>query len=95
MKILHMIGTVDGHDYAAVTFENIFKGSTGKELIDKVESGETLAGTEYDEEFEFNVRVVEVPEETISDELLDFIKKDVVDYDDSKHSNFYLETETI
>ena len=96
MKILHLQGTTEGHDYAALTFEQAFSGQHVDKLIKRVISGEKLVAEDEDgEEVEFDIRIVDVPDIVISREFRDFIKNDVIDYDAGKHSNFYLPTETI
>jgi len=84
MKIL----LIEHHnDYEATDFENTYYGQEVSDLIAKVENGEKLVG----EAGELPVKVVTIPEETISKEFIRFIRNEVQDYDHSKHCNFYLE----
>ena len=95
MKILHLVGTTEGHDYAALSFEQAFSGQHVDKLIKKVLNGEVLRHEEDGEEMEFDIRIVDVPDIVISREFRNFIKDDVIDYDAGKHSNFYLPTEIL
>lgn len=95
MKILHVVGTTEGHDYAALTFQNAFAGESAKKLIERVSKGETLTCEEDGETIEFDIHVVDTPDIVVSKELRNFIKNDVIDYDDGKHSTFYFEFETV
>ena len=93
MKILHILA--DG-DYDACSFEAEDKGQKVSDLIVKVEAGEILTYKSQDgdvEHFDLDARVVEVGE--IDKRFLDFVRDDVQDYDDSKHTNFYLENEEV
>ncbi|MBT9167788.1 MAG: hypothetical protein DDT19_01131 [Syntrophomonadaceae bacterium] len=93
MKILKIIA--DG-DYDALTFEEKFSGQKISDLIAQVENGKMLAykDDESDEEAtELNTRVYDVGE--IDERFLQFVRNEVQDYDDVKHSNFYLETQTL
>ena len=76
-----------GNDYDAVDFENVYHGQLVKDLISKVESGETLVG----EGGELSAEVITIPETTLSNELIDFIRNEVQDYEHTKHTNFYIE----
>ncbi len=84
MKIL-LVRTEN--DYEALDFENVFHGQEVSDLIAKVEAGETLEG----ESGALPVTIVTIPEETLSKELVDFIRHEVQDYDSTKHTNFYLD----
>lgn len=95
MKILHVKGTTEGHDYAAATFQSAFVGESVKKLIDRIRKGETLSCEEDGETIEFDIRLVDTPDIVVSRELRNFIKNDVIDYDESKHSTFYFEFENI
>mgnify|MGYP001578046829 CR=1 FL=1 len=86
MKILKIIA--DG-DYDALTFEEKFNGQKIADLILQVESGKILT---YDD-VELNAQVYEVGD--IDDRFLKFVREEVQDYDDVKHSNFYLENQIL
>lgn len=79
------------YDYEALDFENIYTGQSVSDLIAKVEAGEALEG----ESGPLPVEVVVIPEETLSPELINFIRTSVQYYDQTKHSNFYLSGDTV
>lgn len=95
MKILHLIGTEEGHDYAALLFEEAYSGQHVDKLIKKIQNGEKLTAVQDEEQVEFNIRIIDTPDIVISREFRDFIKNELLDYDDGKHSNFYLQTDII
>ena len=84
MKIL-LIKTEN--DYEAVDFENIYKGQEVTELIEKLNNGEDLVG----ESGVLPAEIWHIPEQSLSPELVKFIRNKVQDYDHTKHTNFYLE----
>lgn len=88
MKILHILAE---EDYAALDFETVYAGQHVDKIIKHLESGGKLEG----ERGEIMYRIVDVPDIVISREFRDFIKKQVMDYDDTKHSNFYLYTDIV
>ena len=88
MKIL-LIRTEN--DYEAVDFENVYAKQNVSDLIAKIETGETLVG----EAGELPTKVVTVPDVSISHEFIDFIRREVQDYEHTKHTNFYLENTII
>lgn len=83
-KVLLVSG--DG-DYAANSFEGEHGGTPVKDIIydlDKYSS----------EDEEWNLEVLEF-DGIVDPKFIEFIKRNIQDYDHSKHTNFYLETETI
>lgn len=92
MKILFICG--EG-DYDANTFEASYAGQSVKTIIDKHKKGEPLIANDGDVEVQIAYRIVETPDIVISKEFRTFIKNDLLDYDAGKHSNFYLEWETV
>ncbi len=91
MKILKLI---PNGDYESVVFENGFSGKPVTDLIKKVEAGEILSCEDDDgEEITFGFKVFEVGE--ISDSFLSFVRNEVQDEDDAKHSNFYVENSVV
>ena len=84
MKIL----VVEHHnDYEALDFETVFSGQEVSELIARVEAGEVLKGEGDD----LPIKIYQIPEQSLSDELVKLIRNEIQDYDHSKHCNFYLE----
>lgn len=84
MKLLH----ISGSDFAASEFENKFGGKKLKEVL---ESKEFEVFKQEDEYTEF--QILEFNE--IDPAFIKFIRNCVMDYDGSKHNNFYLENEII
>jgi hypothetical protein len=87
MKILHL--QANG-DYDAVVFASQNEGKKVSDIIKIIESGETIQNNEDD--YDFELSVVEVGE--VDERFLNFIRKNQ-DYDESKHSNFWLENELL
>lgn len=94
MKILYVSG---GGDYTASAFEEEFNQVPVSKLLDEIDSGDlklesemVLDGELYDVWF----KVIDLPQ-TPSKEFLSFIRDEIQDYDQTKHSNFYLENEII
>ena len=84
MRVL--VVTSDG-DYGALTFQQEFKGTTVIDIINNIDKIR-----EKDEEgLLFSVR--EFGE--VDPNFIEFVRRDVQDYDHSKHENFYLETEIV
>lgn len=81
MKILHIKAE---NDYDASTFEEMYGGQNVDDIILKVENGEKLVGIEGEE---LVSEVIEFNEVDIM--FINFVKSEVLDYDDSKHSNIY------
>lgn len=92
MKILYIIA--EG-DYDASKFEMQYHGQLVGDLIKQIEGGIPLMDNDedYDEPVEFSTKIVETG--PIDGQFLNFVRGDVQDYDDSKHSNFYLENEIV
>lgn len=82
MRLLY----VHGDDYAALHFQNHYGGQTVDELL--------KAHHENWEEDNFQVEIIEIVAKP-SKQFLGFIRSEIQDYDDSKHSNFWLAGETI
>lgn len=74
-----------GDDYAALQFEDTFSGTSVKEIIDNLSN--------YENEDSWEIEVVEVG--NIDPLFISFIRDNIQDYDDSKHTNFWLDYETI
>ena len=83
MKLIY----VSGDDYAALEFENYFKGKNVEEIIGRF----IINDEEHDGDFE--IKLFEFDE--IDPKFIKFIRNEIQDYDDSKHSNFYCEGEII
>lgn len=88
MKILLITGE---NDYAALDFEETYRNQHVDKIMKSLSKGEKLEG----EGGEIDYRIVDVPDIVISKEFRDFIKRDVMNYDGSKHCNFYLETDIV
>ncbi len=74
---------IDGEDYAAVAFEGDFKGKA-IDLWNKAhEAGKTLEYSDEDAEVFFCYEALELDDETINH------VKTNMDYDDSKHANYF------
>lgn len=86
MKILYV---TSGDDYAALRFQDLYGGRTITDIIENID--DISAAVEEDEGIELTV--IDVGE--VDERFVRFIRDNIQDYDDSKHSNFYLETETI
>lgn len=88
MRVLKVYS--DG-DYGAVEFENQYSGTLVKTIIDNI--NDYKQDVEEDWDADFLLHVYEFSD--ICPEFVKFIKEDIIDYDDSKHTTFYLETETV
>lgn len=86
MKVLY----VSGDDYSANDFENHV--TENKLTFEEASKLETFLD-EYGEET--NIIVEEMEFGDICPKFLDFIKNEVIDYDDSEHSNFYTEEDEL
>lgn len=78
---------VEGDDYAAEHFKSHFSGSTVEDII---ETGETVVETD---EYYFEITVLEVGE--VSEEFINFVRNKLIDHDNGKHENFWLDSEVI
>ena len=78
---------ITGEDFAATHFEEQFQGKTVKSIID---SGVTeVTGEDY----YFEIISIEVGE--VSEKFLNFVRDKMIDYDQGKSENFWLENEII
>jgi hypothetical protein len=75
---------VSGDDYSALSFEKANPGVLVSDIIDNIENYES-------DEWELSVHQFD----EIDPKFVDFIKDNIQDYDMSKDTNFYLETEKI
>ena len=82
MKLLQ----VYGDDYSALEFRREHNETTVREVIDDIGS--------YGSE-EWQLKIIEIPDESVSQEFLDFIRNEIQDYDDSKSNTFWMEDEII
>jgi hypothetical protein len=78
---------VFGGDYAAVEFEKYFKGKSISEIIREY----FVEDKEYDGDFE--MEVIEFDE--VDPKFIKFLKKEFLDYDLLKNTNFYLEDQIV
>lgn len=86
MKLLLVRG--EG-DYGALDFERKFSGLDVTSAIASVEKGGTFVIPDED-------LVVSVHEfKDVDIRFIDFIRREIQDYDQSKHMNFWIEGETI
>lgn len=87
MKVLIVTGEPYGTDYAALSFEQKYRGVAVEEVIDNLQNYQDDSNEEY---------YLEVKEfGDIDMEFVNFLRTDLIDYDHQKHTAFYLETETI
>lgn len=82
-----------GDDYAALQFEEAFSGTPVIEIIENPDNFQSNEDSEDEEEGYWEIEIVEVG--NVDPRFLKFIRNSVQDYDDSKHTNFWLEDETI
>jgi len=82
-KVLLVTGEDDFH---ANSFENKYGGTSVSDIIDNLSQYESL-----DEEWELEVHTFGA----IDPKFVKFIKSRIQDYDDSKNTNFYLDTDII
>jgi hypothetical protein len=77
---------VYGDDYAAMIFEDETSEAEKREVFDKVlatdnhQLSDEDSGTEF-QAYEFG---------QVDEAFIEFVKNDIVDYDMSKHDNFYI-----
>lgn len=83
---MRVLKVSSGDDYAAIEFENNHGGVSVLDIINNLSNYEAP-----DEEWELGV--FEVGE--VSNEFVQFIRTHIEDYETSKSTTFYLETETI
>lgn len=90
MKMIYVSG--DG-DYAAIAFENFFNRKSVKEIID-TEFTENTSSISYEtDDGDFEIELYDF--DVIDPEFISFVRREVLDYDMAKHSNFYFENEII
>ncbi len=89
---------VSGDDYAAVVFEDKYKGKAVKYILPELnlQDGEQIKdnGDDYASQIDYEVKEFDVIPNDGLLELLQAIKDDS-DYDMLKHSNFYAENSVI
>ncbi len=83
MKILYVLCN---NDYDALNFEQNYKPTL--ELWDRVKKGEILKYKEEREELVLNVKAIEFKK--VDTKFLGFVRSEIMDYGNSKHSNFYI-----
>lgn len=88
MKIL----LVTGGDYAALSFEETWKGTKVEDIISN-QFNYLPTPEQEDNEMFWDFEVHEFGD--ICPNFAKFIKNNYQDYDDSKHQKFYLETEVV
>lgn len=89
MKVLEVHGY---GDFSAVHFENQHGGTSVDEII--ANPDKFLPTEENDEYEQWNLKVHEF-EGTVDSKFLDFVRIEMISYDDSKHKTFYVEGETV
>lgn len=88
MKVL----LITGEDFSASSFENKFKGTKVSDIINNLSNYDYEGDPEDSEEY-WELSALNFGD--IDPEFVKFIRQDIQDYDMSKDTNFYLETETI
>lgn len=83
MKVLYVSSD---DDYAALEFEDAYRGTAISEIIANPKAFES------DDEL-WTLEVMEFEE--VDPKFIEFVRNRIQDYDESKHHNFYLETETL
>lgn len=83
MKLIYVFGG----DYAAVEFEKYFKGKSISEIIQEY----FVEDKEYDGDFEMEV----IEFDDVDPKFIKFLKKEFLDYDLLKNTNFYLEDQIV
>lgn len=87
MKVLKV---TSGDDYAALQFENAHGGKKASEIINNLDQ---YQGDPDDEDAYWELYVYEVGE--VSEDFVKFIRRHIQDHDDAKHTQFYMEYDTI
>ena len=90
MKMIYVSGN---DDFAALDFEKHFNGKTVKEIIDSEFSNHTSSIEFETDEGNFEIELYNFGE--VDPEFINFVNNQILDYDQSKHTNFYFEDETI
>lgn len=83
---------VTGGDFSANSFEQKFGGTQVKTIIENIQNYQTDDSDEDEPLWDLSVLEFDGP---IDPAFIKFIKSDIQDYDHSKNSNFYLETDII
>lgn len=84
MKMIYVTGD---DDYAAIEFEKKFKGRLVSDIIQEY----FVEDNEYEGDFE--MEVYDFSE--IDPKFLEFLRHEILDYDQLKHSNYYFENQTV
>jgi hypothetical protein len=93
MKIIKI---VPNGDYEGLDFSRKYEGLAVSELITRVEAGEKFTiGEDKDRVQELDFRITEIPENNLSVELIKYTHNDIQDYEDTKHSPFWFDSEII
>lgn len=74
---------IDGDDYAAMVFEDNFKGDRLELWNKSNEAGETLSYENEAEDMYFDYEALDMDENTVIQ------MQNHMDYDDSKHANYF------
>jgi hypothetical protein len=86
MKLLYV---TSGDDYAALRFQELYGGRTVADILENIDDI-TVTMEEHED---IELEVIEVGD--VDERFIKFIRDEIQDYDDSKHKNFYLETQTV
>lgn len=89
MKVLKVFG--DG-DYGATHFENQHGGTPVNEIIANINN---YLPTEENDQYEQWTLAVKEFDVNVNKEFIDFIKNEMIDYENSKHITFYAEGDTV
>lgn len=87
MKMIYVFGD---EEYAALEFERAFDGRLVSDIINELIPEPFVGSYEFDE---FNIELYEFGD--VDTNFIQFIRNTILDYDQSKHENFYFEGETI
>lgn len=94
MKILFVSGEAD---YDALSFVNKYGDVKASSIIERFEEGEVFVNDDEDgkpmEDWVFSLKIIEVGD--VDMKFYEFVRQYIQDYDDSKHSNFWLENEIV
>jgi len=82
MKLLYVYGD---NDYAAMTWEDKISEENKKIIVDRLLSGEETC-IEFEEDYFVELREFD----NVDKKFVDFIIDKFMDYDMSKHSNFFV-----
>ncbi len=84
MKMIYVYGD---DEYAAIDFENYFKGISVNEIIDRF----IINGENHDGDFKMKLYIFD----TVDPNFITFVRMYVEDYDMAKHSTFYFESDIV